>query len=96
MQNYLELGSTPCDEECAQVGEEYYAAKSLSECSRFIKCIRITVGNEPSGAKLQVKSFQHEFGLYYEVVCYYDESNEASAEYAFKCESDGPTTWCDK
>lgn len=93
MRDYLSIGSTPCDEECAQVGTENYAARAKEECRRFIGALRATLGEEPEGASLAVKSFPHDFGTYYEVVCWYDDENEASADYAYKCESDGPSEW---
>jgi hypothetical protein len=96
MRDYLELGPTPCNEPCAQVGEDDYTARAFAECRRYIECIRKMLGNEPDGARLGIKAFPHDFGNYHEVVCYYDDDNEEAVNYAFKCESDGPKTWCDK
>ena len=48
---------------------------------------------EPEGAKLEVKPCNHDFGVYYEVVCYYEDENKDAVKYAFDCESDGPETW---
>jgi len=51
------------------------------------------LGKEPAEAHLAVKSFPHEFGTYYEVVCYFEETDKESRDYAFRVDSDGPTSW---
>ncbi|RLG67554.1 MAG: hypothetical protein DRO11_09995 [Methanobacteriota archaeon] len=96
MFDYIEIGPAPADESCAQVGDPDYSEKALKECRRFIKLIRSKLGPEPEGAELRVKSFSHDFGRYYEVVCYYDSDNEEAMEYAFRCEREAPTTWDEK
>lgn len=93
MREYLNIGSTPAEEDCAQIGSDDYAPRAKAECKRFIEVIRKKLGNEPAGATLKMKGFPHDFGTYYEVVCEYDENNEKAMNYAFKCESDAPTTW---
>jgi len=87
------LGPTPCEEECAQVGTPNYSIQARKECKRYIETIRKALGKEPQGAKLIIKSCSHDFGLYYEVICLFDTDNTEAVKYAFKCESDGPTTW---
>ena len=91
--DYISIGSTPCDEDCAQVGTDNYNTRARDECMRFISLIRKSLGSEPQGAKLTVKAFPHDFGTYHEVVCYYDDENEEATNYAFKCESEAPSTW---
>ena len=93
MSNYIEIGATPYDEECAQVGEPNYRQLARIECNAFIAQLRRMFGPEPEGAQLRVKSFSHDFGSYHEVVCYFDPDNEASTEYAFQCEGEGPAEW---
>lgn len=89
--DYLSIGSGPCEEACVQVSSDLTAMKA--ECWRFINLIRKHLGPEPEGARLKVKSFPHDFGSYLEVVCFYDENNEAASDYALKCESDAPANW---
>jgi hypothetical protein len=48
-------------------------------------------GRGPQG----IKTFNHDFGPYMEVVCYYDTDDEQGTDYAFHCESDAPETWDD-
>ena len=39
MRDYIEIGSTPHDEDCAQVGSENYAKRAKYECEMFAKQI---------------------------------------------------------
>ncbi len=91
--DYINIGSAPAEEDCAQVGEDNYAEKARRECARFIDLIRKKCGQEPPGARLATKSFPHDFGTYYEVVCYYDDEIPESIDYAYRAESEAPTTW---
>jgi hypothetical protein len=93
MVDYLNIGSSPCYEPCAQVGEPGYPTKAKEECFRFIEEIRKVCGKEPPGAFLKVKSFPHDFGTYYEVVCFFDEENAESMDYAFHVEGNSPVEW---
>ena len=65
----------------------------MKECERFIELLRKTFGDEPDGARLAVKWFDHEFGAYCEVVCWYDTEDEKARDYAFRCENEMPLTW---
>jgi hypothetical protein len=93
MRDYLTLGSAPCGEDCAQVGQPNYHERARHECQRFIDLIHRTVGPEPEGARLAIKSFPHDFGSYDEVICYFNTEIKASVDYAYRCESEAPTTW---
>jgi hypothetical protein len=93
MRDYLTIGSAPCDEDCAQVGQPNYIWQARKECQQFIQLIRKTLGPEPEGARLAVKSFPHEFGDYLEVVCHFDTDVPAAVDYAFRCEAETPATW---
>jgi hypothetical protein len=93
MRDFLNIGSTPCNEDCAQVGAHDYTERAVPECRRFIEVIRAKLGPEPEGARLAVKAFPHDFGTYHEVICYFEDSNPVAVEYAFKCESEAPATW---
>lgn len=87
------LGPVPPDETCAQVGDENYVERSEAECQRYIALIRKVMGPEPRGAKLKVKWCDHDLGRYAEVVCEFDDRYQEAFDYAFRCESDGPTNW---
>ena len=91
--DYIEIGSTPAGEDCAQVGSEGYERRARAECLRFIELIRKKLGPQPEGARLSVKSNPHDFGSYLSVVCFYDDTKEQAVEYAFRCEREAPTRW---
>lgn len=91
--DYINIGPVPCEEDCAQVGKEGYREKGIAECKRFIALLRRTLGEEPEGAELKIKWFDHDFGSYCEVVCYYEIGNQEATDYAFRCESECPLTW---
>jgi len=93
MRDCLELGPTPCNENCAQVGIESYHVIAKQECQRYIDLIRKVVGPEPEGARLRIKSNPHDFGTYYEVACYFDDTNETAIDYAYHCEANLPANW---
>lgn len=85
MQEYINIGSSPCDEDCAKVGAANYHELSKLELAAFQKAIIAKCGEPPDGARLGIKDR--------EVVCFYDPENEKATEYAFKCEGDSPATW---
>ena len=93
MRDYFCIGSSPWNESCAQAGDPDYQAKALKECRRFIHLLRNTFGPEPEGAELRTKSFEHDFGTYYEVVCWFQTDHAKARAYAMHCEDDAPATW---
>ncbi len=93
MRNYISIGPSPYEENCAQVGEPGYREKALEECARFIRLLRETCGPEPEGASLRVMWFPHDFGEYAEVVCSFNPDMPASVAYASRCEERAPATW---
>jgi hypothetical protein len=94
--DYIEIGSSPCDEECVQVSKtEDYLPAMRAERRRFLEAIRAKLGPEPPGARLAIKSNPHDLGQFLSVVCHYDDSDEEAQAYAFRCESNAPRTWSD-
>ena len=93
MKDLTYCGSSPPDEACAQFGADDYHEKARAECAAWRDALRRAHGPEPIGARLAIKSNPHDFGSYLEVVCYFDPEIEAAAEYAYKCEGEGPATW---
>ena len=93
MQDFMTLGTAPVDEPCAQVGQPDYDDKVKGECRRSIALLRHTCGEEPPGARLAIKSCDHDFGMYDEVVCLVDTDDEDAAHYAYRCEDELPATW---
>ncbi len=95
MRDYIDIGSGPANESCAQLGQEGYAQQARAECQRFLELIRTNMGEEPGSARLSIKANSHDFGTYYEVVCYYDDTDEEATRYAVRCQDDAPTEWGD-
>ena len=92
MRDYLTLGPTPSDESCAQVGSPDYLKWSRIESAIFIDQLN-RVMPPPEGARFSLKTFQHDFGSYVEVVANYDDDNEEQVSWAYKAESETPLTW---
>jgi len=95
MKEYIEIGPVPANEKCAQVGSDDFYKNCMAECHAFIKAIQKKIVEEPRWARLSIKANPHDFGTYYEVVCYYDDEHPESLEYALKCESEAPSTWAE-
>lgn len=95
MRDFINIGSSPCEEDCAQVGTPNYYERARKECDRFRELIRSCCGNEPEGssARLIVKSFPHDFGSYWEVCCSFDDEDRVGMSYAYHVEGNSPATW---
>lgn len=91
--DYLEFGSAPVEEECAQVGQSDYREKVFDECNRFILLLREIFGDEPEGSRLMIKRNEHDFGLYYEVACKFDITKTDAVDYAYAIEGNMPKRW---
>ena len=90
----LSIGGAPCDEECAQTGITNDAARlNRLECRAFMVALERKLGAIPEGCELFIKSNPHDFGTYYEVWARYEANDQAAADYAFRCEGEGPATW---
>jgi hypothetical protein len=90
---FYDIGSSPSEEECAQLGREGYARQARQECHRLIRQLRKELGEEPGTARLAVKANSHDFGTYYSVVCYFDTFDPEGEAYAGKCEDELPAHW---
>lgn len=62
-----EIGPVPWGENCAQVGTDGFQQKARKECRAFMNQIERHYPI-PEGGRLRIKSFSHDFGVYYEVV----------------------------
>ena len=90
---YLELGPTPGDEECAQVGADDYGARVRREGRAYIAQLTRQFGEPPEGCHFSIKGFPHDFGTYHEVVVHYEPEIAGSLEFAFKVERELPSEW---
>ena len=87
MMDYLNIGSTPNEEDCAQVGSADYYTRAIKECRAYREQIRKHYP-EPENGYLKVKGFPHDFGTYYEVVAYYDPEDIEAPRWALDIEGD--------
>lgn len=92
----LIIGATPCNEECAQLGDIDYPERSQRECRAFIKQLLRAFPNKPEGVEFVVKHSRHDFGTYREVGVRFDMNNRRQANYAFKVEAKAPEDWDDE
>jgi hypothetical protein len=88
--DYLEIGSTPCDEPCVPAGSDSSLAKK--ECRALMNQLKRMYGEPPETARFKIKSNPHDFGTYYELSVVYAIDNEEGMNYALKCES-LPENW---
>jgi hypothetical protein len=96
MRDTLYIGSSPPEEDCAQLGSDGYHDRARRECRAYINLLRRTLGPEPDGATLVVSSHPHDFGDYLAVSCRFNSELPEAIDYAYRCESDGPTCWDDQ
>ena len=89
MKEYLCLGPVPAEEDCAQVGTVNYHIRALKESTRYCNLLKQLYPN----ARIQVEKFPHDFGMYFEVVVVFDDSNEQEIAQAFEVEKCPYTTW---
>jgi hypothetical protein len=87
MMEDLNIGSTPNEEDCAQVGSADYQERARKECRAYMEQIRKHYP-EPDNGYLKVKGFSHDFGTYYEVVAYYLPEDSTASRWAFDIEGD--------
>lgn len=96
MTEFLNIGPTPYDEPCVQVGSENYESLSRRECQIFAdQCLRELRKQfgESLAVAVRSKLFPHDFGSYREVVVYYDPYSSESVEQAFWIESADIAEW---
>lgn len=83
MYDYLNIGSSPNEENCIQVGQPF----ARDECKLFAKQIEKHYP-PPFGGSVRVKGFDHDFGMYYEACCFYDTNNDEAERWALDVEAD--------
>lgn len=95
MRDSLSIGSAPANEDGAQVGSDDYHKRARAELQAFKNLIRRTIGPEPEGASLVVKSNQHDFGTYLDLECVFDDRHPEAVTYCFEVERKTPSDWDD-
>lgn len=98
----VELGSSPCDEACAQVGSDGYAERSQAECRAYGQQLRRHYfaahqrALEDVGVAVKVQSNLHDYGSYREVVAVCEEDNGTAMNALFWLEANLPDNWDDE
>lgn len=95
MLDYLTLGPTPADEDCAQVGSDDYMTRATRETHAYIKQLLRENPHLPKNVKLSVKAFHHDMGVYHEVVVYFDPDDDAAVQAAWDLDENTPAHWDD-
>lgn len=98
MRETIDLGSSPIDENCVQVGDHNYEALARAECDRYQRLLEAKLRGHVSAhvagrVKLRTKENSHDFGTYYEVVASFDADDEAATDAAYWLEANQPTRW---
>lgn len=94
MKDYMEIGSVPASEPCAQVGNDDYTELSRKECHVFKEqLLRIWGEKLLPGMYFTIKTFPHDFGSYREVCIVYDDNNEAQCDMAIEIQNEMPEKW---
>ena len=91
---YIEIGSVPGEENCAQVGSSDYTEASLSECEVFRRMLA-RLFPVPAGLPVAYvgRTHPHDFGNYREVSIRYDDSDSQAVEFAYEVEQSAPGEW---
>lgn len=105
----LDFGSAPVDEPCAQLGSDDYEHRAKLECIVYREQLLRTLKESstyqnskpdhppdeeiPKGLNVRIKSREHDFGTYYEVVASFDESDKAAVFAAYWLDENLPLRW---
>jgi ArsR family metal-binding transcriptional regulator len=94
MREYMEIGSTPYDETCAQVGTDNYKEIAEMEIAAYINLLeRMFPEASSRNINFKKKWFQHDFGSYAEVCMYWNTDDEEADSYVYEIERNLPACW---
>lgn len=91
---YIELGPTPSQENCAQVGTDEFALQAPKEMKAYMNQLNRMFPEVANSKTLAfaIKWFPHDFGTYGEVVIKYLPGNEEE-DIVYKIERELPEYW---
>lgn len=93
----LMLGSSPCNEDCAQTTDPDYVRKAHVECRRYAAQMRRHYATRHAGKEcpldLRIKGNAHDFGTYYEVAVSFDPADRKQVTAAYWLEGNCPENW---
>lgn len=94
MNEYMELGPTPCEESCAQIGNDNFREQATKEMECYAKQLYRTFPEAIElGIKFKMKWFAHDFGSYGEVCAYWNPDNIGQDEYIYYIDRNLPSHW---
>jgi hypothetical protein len=94
MKEYMEIGPSPYDEDCAQVGTENYTQIANKELDAYRNQLnRLFPDAESKGITFRTKWFNHDFGTYGEVCVFWNDLDGEANEYAYFIEANLPKNW---
>ena len=82
-------GTHPYEESGIQLGMPDFDVKARTEGKLFIQQIIDNYGKPPIGGELKVKANNHDYGVYYCIEYYWDDSMPSALEYGLEVEEDG-------
>ena len=88
MNDYIELGSAPRGEQCAQVGAPDYTERARLECAAYIEQLRRAHPKVCEKVRLKRQAF-----YYYQVVAIFRADDNEQAEAAFFLQGNAPEFW---
>lgn len=93
MKNYMQLGTAPPDEVCAQLGQPNYREYAMIEATTHIAQLQRCFRQLPDGMRFGIEYIPHDFGVYTDVVLHYNSLNEKHCEVSGKIEDKQPRVW---
>jgi hypothetical protein len=96
MRDTYDIGCSPHNVSCAQVGTDHYQDFGKKECKAFMEQLKRIYGEPPAGAYLKVSSNPHDFGTYHEVTIVYNDESEEHANYIYGNLENGCDEWDDE
>lgn len=92
MRDYMGVGPTPFDEDCAQVGIDNYREIASKEMDAYIDMLYRTFEEKIKNTSISFKQqwSLHDFGTYGEVIVTYEDHE---CEIAYEIENSLPGNW---
>lgn len=95
MIDFVEIETTPAEEDCAQTGTENYSMISRQEGKRMVagvlKYFAKEIGEKQIGFKFH--NNPHDFGSYLTIKILFNDNDEEAARLAYLIENELPQTW---
>lgn len=94
MREYMEIGSTPHGESCAQVGSDDYMNRATMEMDTYIRLMeRLFPEASSKNINFKKKWFDHDFGSYGEVCMFWNTEDEDANDYIYEIDKNLPENW---